>query len=563
MRLPSLKSRKVTRDPFRILTDLFRNLATDLHLWNEKPVQRAESLLRNGKYLSFLEETGSWSTQQYASSDEHRRWNQLSCLLKKYPFDDPSIDREGAAMKKFFMAEHRCKRINERFRARRKVRDRSLPYADVLERARRHIENLIGCEPDMAKMLDKCDFGPGASVGVHGPSTHVAQKLSGRWSCTPAAVPYAIAALWKNFQIQEYLLGGPIVCLDPSVFYDRVTEKIDYTCANKIICVPKTATIDRTIAIEPLLNGFLQKGVDLHLRERLRLWGVDLSDQSRNQRLARDGSKGGFNPLCTIDLSSASDTISKEIVYELLPKAWYSFLCCIRSTEYEYKGKRSVYEKFASMGNGFCFPLETLIFASIVRACYEITGDRDYAVYGDDIIVRQASALLVIEVLNYCGFSTNVEKTFLFGPFRESCGADYFEGEPVRPYYIDEPLKTWPDMYKWLNGIRAKHGLITSWKRLYELVPKEWRFTRPYPGDDTSITVELDEHMCSPYSSYDRHIQNWRYARATTTAVTELKDAFGVPAILMYGLLRGAVSDNGLPQFALRRKTRTRLSFST
>jgi len=563
MRLPNLKSRKVNRDSLHILPDLFRNLAIDLHLWDDIKVQRAESLLRNGKYISFLEETGFWSTQQYASHEEHLRWNQLSCLLKKYPFTDPKIDREGTAMKKFFKAEHVCKRVNQRFAARKRVRNRPLPYSQILESARRHIESLIGFEPDMNSILDKCDFGPGASVGVHGSSTHSAAKLMSRWSVTPAALPVAISALWRNFQIQEHLLGGSPVCLDFDIFYDAVIKKVDFTCSNKIICVPKTAMTDRTIAIEPLLNGFVQKGIDIELRHRLRRWGIDLSDQTRNQRLAKAGSLESFNPFVTIDLSSASDTISKGIVQELLPTPWYSLLCRLRSTDYEYKGRIFSYEKFSSMGNGFSFPLETLIFASLVRACYEVTGDREFAVYGDDIIVRQGSALLLIEVLRYCGFSTNVDKTFLFGPFRESCGADYFRGEPVRPYYIDEPIRNWPDLYKWLNGIQTKFGYIKTWYHLYEMIPMSWRFTRPFSGDDTSITVELDEHMCSPYSSYDKNIQNWRYARATTVAVNDSFKTDVSTGILMYGLLRGSVSDNGKPQFALRRMTRTRLSFST
>jgi hypothetical protein len=542
---------------------LFRNLSADLGLSEEKEVKLAMGLLSSRKYLSFLDITDQWSTQSYASAQEHLAWNQLACLLKKFPFDDPSIDKEKAAMKKFHDAEHVCKRVNARFRARRNRTGRApLPYFAILDRARLYIEKVIGQKPNLPKIWGMCDFGPGASVGVHGNMTHVAEKLCAEWTVTPSCAPYALAALSENIQIWETLSERPIFCFDYALFKEAAEKRMLFVHANKICLVPKTAKVHRTIAIEPLLNGFVQKGVDEFMRQRLRSHGIDLSDQGVNQELAKTGSLNGFNSFATIDLSSASDTISIELVKELLPPEWFRFLNCIRSPEYVYKGETSTYQKFTSMGNGFCFPLETLIFASIVSSCYEETGDTDFSVYGDDIIVRQRSALLIIEVLKYCGFSTNVDKTFIFGPFRESCGADFYLGQNVRPYYVDEVPLFWDDIFKWLNGIRSKFGRCSTWVHLFETIPEIWRFTRPYPGADDSITVDIDEHMGSLYSSWDAAIQNWRYARVIHQAVTDSRGYS--PGIQMYGALRGSkASALGRVEFALRRKTRTRLAFSS
>lgn len=561
MRLPSLKSCNVTVEPLRLLTKLFGSMALDVGLAQNKEVKRAEGLLSSRKYLSFLELTGSWSTQVYASAAETAAWNQLSCLLKKYPFVDPSIDRESAAMKKFLAAEHTCKRVNQRFRARHSVQGKPLPHDDAIQRCREFIRRVLGNSPDISKIMDMCDFGPGSSVGVHGQATHSGSKLNGSWTVTRGCAPYALAALRRNVQIWECLSDKPFICFDHSWFQEQFDLRVKYVSANNITFVPKTALVDRTIAIEPTLNGFVQKGIDNYMRGRLAKFGIDLSSQVKNQEYAREGSLGGFNPLVTIDLSSASDTISSEVVKLLLPRDWWVFLNSVRSPEYSLNGNTFRYEKFSSMGNGFSFPLETLIFASIVEACYLETGDNVYAVYGDDIIVQQNSALLVLELLKYLGFSTNVDKTFLFGSFRESCGADYFEGIDIRPYYVDEIPRKWYDIFKWLNGIQAKHGYCRSWNTLFECLPLEWRFTRPYSGADDSITVELDTHMGSPHSSYDQDIQNWRWARVIFTAVSD-KTSFNT-GTLMYGLLRGAVSDNGTPQFAFRRKTRTRLAYSS
>jgi hypothetical protein len=211
------------------------------------------------------------------------------------------------------------------------------------------------------------------------------------------------------------------------------------------------------------------------------------------------------------------------------------------------------------MGNGFCFPLETLIFASLAYAVGVETGDRDFSVYGDDIIVRQRSALYLIEILNYCGFRVNKDKTFVFGPFKESCGADWFNGVDVRAYYIDEiPRKQW-DLFKWLNGIRRRYGRCASWDFLLGHVEDSWRLLRPFEGPDDAITASLDEFMGSPYAQWDRNQHRWKHLRVVHRPVIDIR-VFS-PSIDMYALLRGTVSsENGHPQLAFRRKTRTHVS---
>ncbi|UUW21156.1 MAG: RNA replicase beta chain [Sanya solspi-like virus 4] len=558
MSLPSNRSCNTTREPDYILQGMFRQLSMDLGLWENEEVTRAYGLLTSRKYLQFLHLTDSWSRQQYATSGEHRRWNQLACLLKKYPFEDPLIDKEAAAWEKFLAAEHSCKRLNQRFRARR-ARLVSPPYELYVHRARRYIRSIIGETPNFDRIWDMCDFGPGSAVGVHGPRTHSATKLSGKWSVTPAAVPYAIAALSRNAQVWELVMGSP-TCYDFGMFSEKVKGRMSLVDYNKIVFVPKTAKVHRTIAMEPLLNGFVQKGVDNYLRGKLARVGIDLSDQGRNQNLALSGSCGGFNPFSTIDLSAASDSISKELVRELLPPDWFNFLNAIRSPRYESSRGSGRYEKFTSMGNGFCFPLETLIFASIVHSVYAVTGDSEFAVYGDDIIVRQSSALLVLEVLKYVGFDANLDKTFIFGPFRESCGADFFEGVNVRPYYVDEIPRKAVDVFKWLNGISQKWGYDSCWEFLLGVIHPEWHLFRPHPGPDDSITVPVDRFMSSRYCKWNRDEQRWSWLRCLTIAVFD-KEIFS-PPIQMYGLLRGAQSNQGTMQFTLRRKTRTRLAYT-
>lgn len=194
--------------------------------------------------------------------------------------------------------------------------------------------------------------------------------------------------------------------------------------------VAKNAKTYRAIATEPPLNGVYQLALGDYIAKRLAKFGVDLSDQSRNQRLAKEGSLTGA--LATLDLSSASDTVATELVYHLLPVDWALALSVGRSSAVLYKGERIVLEKFSSMGNGFTFALESLIFWALASSC--LPGGI-VSVYGDDIIVETAAVPLLTEVLTACGFILNTGKSFSTGPFRESCGADYYRGFDIRPYY--------------------------------------------------------------------------------------------------------------------------------
>jgi hypothetical protein len=195
--------------------------------------------------------------------------------------------------------------------------------------------------------------------------------------------------------------------------------------------VPKNAKTFRGVVTEPPLNGLVQMGQGDHISRRLAAFGVDLRDQTRNQSLAREGSLTGA--LATLDQKSASDTEAKELVFDLLPLEWSTYLAQSRTGHVLLDGKRLTLEKFSSMGNGYTFPLESLIFWAITRACCD--DSEVVSVYGDDIICPTHRASSVIEALTCAGFIVNREKSYTSGPFRESCGHDYYMGINVRPFY--------------------------------------------------------------------------------------------------------------------------------
>jgi len=449
-----------------------------------------------------------------------RATSQLVALIRKYPFPAPALkeNARARAKEKFLAAEDRCKRYNLRFH--RLEKGTWDTRNDIHQRMSQYISYVIGFRPDYEKMFELCSFGPGASIGVHGNATNMGRKLlSDTWSCTPSALPYALSALARDDHILELVLKEKdrrYTCLDVHSFREKIMGRIRLVHHNKIVFVPKTTLVDRTIAVEPLLNGYLQKGVDVFMRRCLKRVGIDLSDQSRNQHLAFLGSNtpGDSDPFVTIDLSSASDSISTEMVRRLLPYDWFVFLNQLRSKEYTFDDKTFYpYHKFVSMGNGFCFPLETLIFASV---CQLYSSPKDFTVYGDDIIVRQSVAKQVLQTLWRLGFRHNLDKTFLEGPFRESCGADWYEGRDVRPLTLDHPLDSFQEIVKFHNLSLRKDFWSDRFSQVREylmsLIPPELRLCRPYRGNEFgAFEVPLDIFQSSPFSSWDKYSQCWRW----------------------------------------------------
>jgi len=551
-------------------------------LLRSNPCSEASELLPyvlKGDFRGLLDTADSISSREFPTALEHYRANQFCSVIRKYPFsdDESGYSPRRTATAAFLSSEHKCARVNTRFRLFRNLRS---PHEYELETARAWIEKTIGVEPDISDLGRYCRFGPGASLGVHGNSTSMGAKLlAKRWTCTPSAFYLARAVMREDFHVRELLHGAradvpaPLSPLEFNKLFEAKVELVDY---NKITFVPKTAKTERTIAVEPLLNGFLQLGVDALLRQKLKRVGIDLSDQSLNQALARRGSLDDNDPWVTIDLSAASDSISTELCRFLLPPEWFAFLNQLRCHSYAIDGVKSPYQKFVTMGNGFCFPLETLIFASLCQASSTLagTGYDGFLVYGDDLIVRQSLAPVLLRLLGVCGFKPNLAKTFLKGPFRESCGADWYSMDDVRPITLDYPLDSVENLIKFYNMTGSKE----RWESFFyetrefirELIPPEVRFCRPYKGQvDTALEVPLDVFLGSPFCRWDRTFQSYRWLEIRKSSVydSSLTECVGYESAVMRGALAGLKSNPARgyfgascpSPFTVRRETRTKI----
>lgn len=507
--------------------------------------------LRARRLKDILAHCTALLSQQYDSPNEHFVAQQVTSLLRKYPYADSPFDPEGKAHRVFLAGERKCGQVNRKIRAYRNVvrRERVLPHLSALKQARDYIARVLG-EFNLERVQEKCDFSDGANVGVHGNATNLFQKWKSDWSVTLPALNYAITSLWNHMHAREIVLPGTVKCHDPLLFADVVKKRVSVVDANKLGFVAKTVEVHRTIAVEPLLNGFLQKGVDVFMRARLRRIGIDLSDQARNAYLAKRGSESWeeADSWVTIDLSNASGSISKELVRLLLPLEWHEYLDAIRSSGFILDGKRQEYESFCSMGNGFCFPLETLIFASFCHAA----GCDDFAVYGDDIIVRRSRALYLIELLAYFGFKVNIQKTFIVGPFRESCGSDYYAGSDVRPFVSDKRLDTLPSIFAAHNGTLRNERTESFFHEfrvfLRKRVSPKYRFVGLNGQQpDSYFVVPQDVFLQSPHAKWDRRtdpksvcLSTWRWKAYLALPVPDPEAVDPPSEVDWYAVLRGA-----------------------
>lgn len=517
---------------------------------------------------------------------------QIVALIKKYPWDPKTIglqDPKEVAIDTFLEAEKRCKKTNRRFSSNRYLRSR---YAKYIAYMRAWISSVLGENPDLTEIYKLCDFSSGSAIGCTGNATNLYRKFSAKdWTCTPTALLYAKHAMWSNphyslllFPNKEELtfsnmedVDKSLVCFDVKAAKQDTLSRVVYRNSNKVDFVPKTAKTHRSIAVEPLLNAFLQKGVDSYMRHKLRRHGYDLTNQERNGHYAKLGSIDGS--YSTLDLSSASDTISLKLCKTILPSAWFSFLNQVRSPAYELEGNVSSYHKFVSMGNGFCFPLETLIFASAVRAAIHFSevSDRMHCVYGDDIIVPRGCEVLLQNLLKFLGFVPNKDKSFLEGPFRESCGADWYQGQDVRPVYLKDKLDSLSKLIVFHNvtrrSKRTEFFFTEVRKYLRSLCSPKQTFMRPLyaaqniPRFDINgkpiswfdiisgqgaFDVEMEDFMRGHYSYWSRSLQRWRWKELAFRLVTDRSEGHRYRYMRYVSLLRG--SPRG--EIALRRKTK-------
>lgn len=466
---------------------------------------------------------------------------QLSALLKKFRFPSNKELRIDSAKQKFLNAESTCSEYNHGGYM-KIVAAKTELSACYLTSARAFLAKLLGERTPTNRIVTEWSrHGPGSNLDTKNGAVSIYDKYENwPYSCTSLALPYAryliqsdqrwFGALQNSYRQRNNIPMHAIINMEE--FWINVFRVVE---GNRITFVPKNALTERSIAIEPTMNLMLQLGVDGHIRRRLKRWGIDLDCQKKNQVLAYQGSiRDDEESFVTLDLSAASDTISLAICKILLPPDWYNYLLKLRSPCGILDNETIFYEKISSMGNGFTFALESAIFSALIYAIHKEDNPNfdprtEFAVFGDDLIVRKKHVNSCIELLQNAGFTINTDKSFLDGKIRESCGADWFQGKLIRPVFFDE-IPT--DAMELLTDVnRLKRILSLRWGLEESLTVKnmiKWlpEFIQELKGPCSD--TEFDSHLhCDSFIGFRYKNCMWEYQRLVKTAVPkEAKDFF-------------------------------------
>jgi len=380
---------------------------------------------------------------------------QISLMFKKIEL--PCSDaRLAAAMKRYIECEQEVRASDsslETNRLKEFERIGRLLWADVLQEVDEDIY--------YQRIIPK--HGPGAT----------ADKLKGNLKWRQVE--------WPERLDQEFPSGDFLI---PNQRHHNVLLRLAYLEPGKerpvrVVPVPKTLETPRIIAVEPVAMQYMQQAIHARLQKAIDADNVangliGYASQIPNQEMARKGSRKGT--LATLDLSEASDRVSNQHVRILTqnhPNLFRGVDAC-RSRKADAPGHGVIrLAKFASMGSALCFPMEAMVFCTIVflgiqKELNHPLTKKEIAsflgkvrVYGDDIVVPVEFVQSVVTELEAFGLKVNVNKSFWSGKFRESCGKDYYDGHDVSIVRLRDEI---PSRLKHVSQIVS---LVSTRNQLY------------------------------------------------------------------------------------------------
>jgi len=377
---------------------------------------------------------------------------QLGSVVKRYRFsNDIYSDQElvETAVKGFKDTQDRLAKVNLD----------SLPASAqwVLELAARYVAQTLGPYCD-EEHRDLCRFGRKASVGI--PARLACEAA--RWELPITGSCEQIK--WFDSEMSE---------IESVQDYWRAQKGSDPTRSTyhaidhlTLSLVPKSFKSLRAIMPNSTIGSYMSFGLGEIMRKRLKRVGYDIKTlQKRHRHLASQASVHGL--YTTADLSSASDSITVALVERLFPSDWFAILQQSRIGNVLLPDGSIVQsDTFCTMGIGYTFPLQTLVFLALLHAIqavlYKANDRRLISVYGDDMIYATRMHDEVVFMMQQFGFVFNVDKTFSTGHFRESCGGDYFHGVDVRPFQprngsaVVGKRSYEAILYKYVNGLLAR-----------------------------------------------------------------------------------------------------------
>lgn len=453
-------------------------------------VQKIARALRDDLGLGhqYSGEPRSW-TMQYTplNGDAFKKHYQMAELLKKYTFQkDVYTSAEVLAMskEKFF--------ANQRRLAAFKLNLDPL-VREIMFRAKGWIDHLLG-DYDLDEHLRHCYWPKKASVGV--PQRKA--TLENRW-------------LMEITGSKPHLDWFDHIYLPWFGHAEEIRNKLDLVCVEHLsaILVNKTYKSKRMIVPNTSVGGLYTNGLGAVIVNRLAGAGYDVKVlPDVHKRLARQASKDGLS--ATIDQTMASDNILVQAIELVFPMRWAKALLFGRIDLLAVDDEIITTPTLSTMGIGYTFPVQMVLFLGLTHAVLdfweEIRGSVQnprISCFGDDLICPVEILPTLRHVFESLGLLINEEKSFWKGPFRESCGGDYYRGFDVRPAFIPEGgelgakgYESW--LYRTHNALKRRweeYDIDSTLQIIYDelLTLRRKPFVVPSSyGDDAGLKLPLD-----------------------------------------------------------------------
>lgn len=437
-----MKNKTMLKDTDRFMIRLFNCLKTDF--------RSIHSDIAEGMDVSDIKHFRQTTLPTYWLSPPSyfKRRYQLESLFKRYRFaNDLYTDKEleDRTIAKFLETQNRIAvKRNATFRSH-----------VVIQRARSIVKRILGTYDEDEHYL-ACKFGSKADVDCPAATSYLDTKLLK----ANVSGSFEHCRWFKlNYLQTDEILFDILLQRQDRFLLGSFAPTEEYTKSLNLVSVPKKFNIKRSIMPNTRVGTFYTLGIGKVIERRLVEEGLNIKRlQGLHQRLAQRYSKTRTH--VTADLSAASDSFTWELIARLVPRKWLHILEKGRLTNVTVSGKNYKLESFMTMGIGFTFPLQTLLFYSIIKAIMELSGVQGrVSVYGDDLIYPKKVHRFVSQIFTDIGFLLNDDKTFVHHEFRESCGGDYYCGLDVRPYQPEgefQMLSPKPFavlVYKTINGL--------------------------------------------------------------------------------------------------------------
>lgn len=366
-------------------------------------------------------------------------------------------------------------------------------------------------------------FGPGSSVGLGGRPPSLYFKIGG----AKLTAGSEFVRSWYKASVSNVPL-----CEAAEMARKAAYGEIEVVDCGNLTFVPKSYSRRRIVVTEPTLNTYFQLGLGAELERVLRAkTGIDFSSQpARNSELARLGSE--YGTYATMDLKQCSDYISMALIEFMFPPTLVRWIDLLRTKKVRYavntnkivdgvmqsethRGNLEVYS-FATMGNGFCFPIQTMLLSALVLGVYDTLGIRpgaNWGVFGDDIVVATEAYALLAQTLQELGLVVNLDKSFSSGKFRESCGTDWFSGVNVRGVYLKRYASD-QDLFASFNLLnmwssRTGISLLETLKTILSFV--EGPIPIVPPDEGLSAGIHSPEPLTWHTEDCETSLDHWEY----------------------------------------------------